>query len=97
MPVAAERLRPLGADVLNADSLRLPLRAATFDLIIDRHEALEPAETARVLAPGGTIITQQCGNDDWPELLRFFPRKTRFDDHFNRLPAGVRGRRADRR
>jgi SAM-dependent methyltransferase len=81
-PIAANRLRSFGAEVLHADSLRLPLRAASFDLVIDRHEALDPAEAARVLAPGGTIITQQCGPDDWPELRRFFSRKTQFDDHF---------------
>lgn len=87
-PVAAGRLRSLGAGVLHADSLRLPLCAASFDLVIDRHEALDPAEAARVLAPGGTIITQQCGPDDWPELRRFFPRKTRFDDHFTAYQRG---------
>jgi SAM-dependent methyltransferase len=81
-PIAAKRLRPFGTSVLRADSLRLPLRAASFDLVTDRHEALDPAEAARVLAPGGTIITQQCGPDDWPELRRFFSRKTRFEDHF---------------
>ncbi len=81
-PVAGNRLRPLGASLVRADSLRLPLGAESFDLVIDRHEALDPREAARVLAPGGTIITQQCGPDDWPELRRFFPRKTRFDDHF---------------
>ena len=90
-PVAAARLRPFGASVLHADSLRLPLRDATFDLILDRHEALDPAEAARVLAPGGTIITQQCGPDDWPELRRFFPRKTHFADHYVAYQRGFAG------
>ncbi len=80
-PIAAARLRPLGVQVVRADSLRLPFASGSFDLVLDRHEALTPADTARVLAPGGTIITQQCGPDDWPEL-RCFLEKVRFDDHF---------------
>lgn len=69
------------------DSLRLPFVASSFDLVLDRHEALEPREVARVLAPGGTVITQQCGPDDWPELGRFLP-KTVFPDHFNGYQQG---------
>jgi len=86
-PIAAERLRPLGVSVVRTDSTRLPLRASSFDLIIDRHEALDPADVARVLAPGGTVITQQCGPDDWPELGRYL-RKHVFDDHFNLYQQG---------
>jgi SAM-dependent methyltransferase len=70
-PVAAGRLRPLGVEVLHCSSLQLPLRDASFDLVLDRHEALEPAEVARVLAPGGTVVTQQCGPENWPELQQY--------------------------
>lgn len=87
-PIAAARLRPLGVHVLRADSLRLPLRDASFDLVLDRHEALEPAEVARVLAPGGCVVTQQVGHDHWPELRRWFPRKTVFPDHFHDYQRG---------
>ena len=87
-PVAARRLRPLGADVLHCSSLQLPLRDASFDLVLDRHEALDPVEVARVLAPGGAVVTQQCGPDNWPELRRFFPRKTDFGDHFHDYQRG---------
>jgi SAM-dependent methyltransferase len=86
-PVAAARLGPLGARVVRADSLRLPFVASSFDLVLDRHEALEPAEVARVLARGGTVTTQQCGLDDWRELGRFLP-KTVFPDHFNGYQQG---------
>ena len=86
-PIAAKRLRALGGSVIRTDSTRLPFRAATFDLIIDRHEALDPADVSRVLAPGGTIVTQQCGPDDWPELGRFL-RKHVFDDHFTAYQEG---------
>lgn len=80
-PIAAHRLRPLGAQVVRADSLRLPFVSESFDLVLDRHEALTPADAARVVAPGGTIITQQCGPDDWPELGPFL-EKVKFEDHF---------------
>lgn len=81
-PIAARRLRGRGADVARCSSLMLPFAAGSVDLVLDRHEALEPSEVARVLAPGGAVITQQCGPDDWPELREFFPRKTQFGDHF---------------
>ena len=50
-PVANDRLRPVGAGVVRADSLRLPFADSCVDLVLDRHEALEPAEVARVLRP----------------------------------------------
>lgn len=87
-PVAWNRLRPLGVDVVRCDSLHLPFASASFDLVLDRHEALEPAEVARVLARGGRVFTQQVGPDNWPELRRFFPRKTEFGDHFNAYQRG---------
>ncbi|MHB8376864.1 MAG: class I SAM-dependent methyltransferase [Dehalococcoidia bacterium] len=87
-PIAARRLAPLGVDVVRCSSLRLPFAGASFDLVLDRHEALDPAEAARVLAPGGAVITQQVGGDNWPELGRFFPRKTDFGDHFHGYQRG---------
>lgn len=83
-PVARDRLRPLGIPVVRArsDAHFLPFRDATFDLILSRHEAIEPAEVDRVLAPGGRFLTQQVMPDNWPELTRYFPRKTIFPDHF---------------
>ena len=86
--VARDRLGRLGVDVVRCDSLRLPLRDASFDLVLDRHEALDPAEVARVLCAGGHVITQQVGPDSWPELRTFFPRKTDFGDHFNAYQRG---------
>lgn len=80
-PVARARLAPIGVDVVRADSLRLPFGAEAFDLVLDRHEALEPPEVARVLRPGGTVITQQVGHDTWPELGRFFGT-VEFPDHY---------------
>jgi SAM-dependent methyltransferase len=80
-PVARDRLRPLGIDVLRASSLHLPIADASIDLVLDRHEELSPDECARVLRPGGAVVTQQCGPDNWREVHDFFPRATVFEDH----------------
>ncbi len=88
-PVARDRLRLLGVGVVRADSLRLPFADAAFDLVLDRHEALEPAEVGRALRPGGRMVTQQCGPHDWPELSRFLPM-TVFPDHYHAYQDGFR-------
>jgi SAM-dependent methyltransferase len=64
-PVAAARLRPRGASVVQCHSLRLPFRREAFDLVLNRHEELDPAEVARVLSPGGRLLTQQVGRAWW--------------------------------
>ncbi len=45
---------------------------------------------ARVLAPGGTILTQQIGRTWWRELRKFFPRMRDFGDLFRRYEDGLR-------
>ncbi|TDE88942.1 class I SAM-dependent methyltransferase [Occultella glacieicola] len=47
---------------------RLPLPDATFAVVLDRHEDYDPAEVARVLAPGGVFLTQQVGSTDGTRL-----------------------------
>ena len=74
-PVARQRLAPLGIPVVRCQSVQLPFADASFDLVLNRHEELEPAEAVRVLQPDGCIVTQQVGRDDWHELGQFFPRK----------------------
>lgn len=71
-PIAYERLRTIGVDVVWCRSLYLPFAGESFDLVIDRHEELSPAEVARVLAPGGHVATQQVGPNNWIELQRYF-------------------------
>lgn len=75
-PIAYRRLAPLGVGVVRCRSLRLPFADAAFDLVIDRHEELDPAEVARVLRPGGRAVTQQVGRDNWRELRQCFPAAT---------------------
>ncbi len=80
-PVAAGRLRPLGVAVVHASSLELPFASRGFDVVLNRHEELDPAEVVRALAPGGTVLTQQVHSDYHAELREYFPRMTDFGPH----------------
>ncbi len=79
-PIARKRLAPLGVSVVRCKSTRLPFRESTFDLVINRHEELDPEEVDRVLTPGGLVVTQQVGSHNWREVRRYFPRMTNFGD-----------------
>lgn len=79
-PIAYRRLRPLGVEVVGTRNLRLPFRHEAFDLVINRHEELDPAEVARLLKPGGCVVTQQVGRHQLWELRQYFPRMTDFGD-----------------
>jgi hypothetical protein len=74
--VAARRLRPLGVPVVwsedapdNVDQRpgeqcgRLPFRAGSFALVVNRHASFAAAEVERVLSAGGAFLTQQMGSD----------------------------------
>ena len=80
-PVARDRLRPLGVDVVNASSERTPWADASFDVVLSRHEAIVPADIARILRAGGVFLTQQVAKENWAELDAFFPERTVFPDH----------------
>lgn len=59
--LATERLAPLGVQVLLvqlSETSPLPLAAGEFDLILNRHGAINSEEFARILAPGGTFLTE---------------------------------------
>jgi SAM-dependent methyltransferase len=86
--VAARRLTPLGVAVVHTFNLALPFAAAGFDLVLDRHEELSPADVARVLRPAGRVLTQQCHPDYHAELREFFPRMARFEAHDQTYPSG---------
>lgn len=86
-PIAAGHLSPHGAEVVRCSSLALPFADSSFDLVLARHEELDPAEVARVLFPHGTALTQQVWNIHH-ELARFIPRRTDFGDHFRRFQEG---------
>lgn len=60
--LATERLAPLGVRVVVVALNRytpMPFADGEFDLILNRHSGTNPAEVARILAPGGTFLAQQ--------------------------------------
>ncbi|UJH69597.1 class I SAM-dependent methyltransferase [Ornithinimicrobium sp. INDO-MA30-4] len=59
---------------------RLPFADDTFDLIMNRHEAYDPAEVCRVLSPGGLFLTQQVDGRDAQELREWFGGETAYPD-----------------
>ncbi|MDO3704821.1 class I SAM-dependent methyltransferase [Micromonospora sp. C28SCA-DRY-2] len=68
--VARRVLRRVGATVVAVTpDAPLPFRDATFDLVVSRHPVrTDWAETARVLRPGGTFLSQQIGPGTVREL-----------------------------
>lgn len=75
LPVARKALEPHGVRVVDfgapdhdPDAVAMPFDDARFDLVLNRHEAYAPREVARVLAPGGVLLTQQVGSGELPEL-----------------------------
>ena len=90
VPVASARLALMDAQVVHASSLHLPFDAGAFELVLNRHEELDPAEVSRVLVPGGLFLTQQVGSDNWRELGDYFPRMTDFGPLFELYSQGLR-------
>lgn len=70
LELARSRLEPLGGEVAHvADTEPLPYADATFDLVVSRHPTVvQWPEIARVLAPGGTYLSQQVGAASVHEL-----------------------------
>ena len=79
--VARERLGPLGVTVVPIEPApdnveqhveeqrgRLPFTAASFGLVVSRHESYVATEIRRVLVPGGCFLTQQVGGSGYDEL-----------------------------
>jgi hypothetical protein len=62
LPVATARLAPLGVDVRAGSGSTLPVGDGEVTLVLNRHGLLDPAQTARVLAPHGVLLTQQVGS-----------------------------------
>lgn len=71
---ARARLSPLGIEVLEhrSDSARLPVADDSFGLVLCRHAPVDAPEISRVLAPGGTFLTEQVGGDDAQEIRALF-------------------------
>jgi len=71
--LARQRLAPLGATVVEVgEDDELPFGDGSFDLIVSRHPvSVRWASVARVLAPGGTYLSQQVGAGSVRELIDF--------------------------
>ena len=92
LKLATERLTPFGAkvvDIQQSDFGLMPFADDEFDLVLNRHAAFNPYEVGRVLAPGGSFLTQQVhglwaadllaafdAQPQWPEatLEKYVPR-----------------------
>ena len=71
LALCLERLSPLGIEVKAVqEDKRLDFPAASFDLIINRHEDLSAPEVFRCLKPGGMFITQQVGGGNNHDLAK---------------------------
>ena len=97
LPVARARLGALSpvVEVLphDPDSGPLPLADASLDVVMNRHEALVPDDAARVLRPGGLLLTQQVDGTEVPEVHRWFATEPLFPEVRPDLIA-QRGRKA---
>ena len=85
VPLAAQQLAPLGVQVVWTDAnchnsrgpqpgnrwpqRRLPFADQTFDLVLASRSAFSPHEVARILRPGGSVLTIQGGTEWRGETL----------------------------
>lgn len=58
----------------------LPFADASFDVVLNRHSGINPAEVGRVLAPGGTFFTRQVHGLWAVDLLAHFGAKPEWPD-----------------
>lgn len=86
-PVAASHLAG-SAPVVRCSSIQLPFPSHFFDVVLARHEAIDPLEIARVLKAGGCFLSQQVINDFMFELGDYFSDTVVFPDFFNDYQTG---------
>lgn len=75
VPVARKNLGPIGVEVVEYDADAggsLPFDDDSLDLVMSRHERVDAGEVARVLAPGGILLSQQVDGRDAQELHDWF-------------------------
>ena len=81
--LATDRLAPFGVTVLAVpltDYDPMPFMDNEFDLVLNRHSGFNSNEVARVLAPGGTFLTQQIHGLWADDLLAAFDAKPQWPD-----------------
>jgi SAM-dependent methyltransferase len=84
---ATEEWGPNGP-VTRCSSLQLPFSDQVFDLVLARHEAIDPIEVSRVLRPKGRFLSQQVIRDFMHELAAYFPERIIFPDFFSEYQKG---------
>ena len=75
LELASRRLEPLGARVVelnNDEYTPMPFEDAEFSLVLNRHGALYVDEIARILEPGGRLLTRQVHGLWAQDLLAAF-------------------------
>ena len=81
--LATERLFPFGAQVVDVrltDDDLMPFTNGEFDLVLNRHSGFNAKEVARILAPGGTFLTQQIHGLWAYDLLAAFDAKPQWPE-----------------
>lgn len=81
--LAGERLGSAGALVVETpvtDGDPMPFSSGAFDLVLNRHAAFNAEEVARILAPGGSFLTQQVHGLWAQDLLSVFGAKPQWPD-----------------
>jgi SAM-dependent methyltransferase len=81
--LATARLAPYGVAVVDvplSETDPMPFAAGEFDLALNRHASFNPAEVARILAPGGAFLTQQVHGLWAHDLLAAFDAKPQWPD-----------------
>jgi SAM-dependent methyltransferase len=58
----------------------MPFADGEFDLVLNRHSGLNAGEVARILAPGGTFLTQQIHGLWGQDLLAVFGTEPQWPD-----------------
>ena len=67
---APENMSPEAAAASPGRPGLLPFGDGAFDLVINKHESFRGDEVARVLAPGGTFVTQQVDYHSYDDLYQ---------------------------
>lgn len=83
LKLARERLGPLGVLVVEAENdeyTPIPFEDGAFDLVLNRHGALFVDEIARMLVPGGRLLTRQVHGLWAQDLLAAFDAQPQWPD-----------------
>lgn len=79
IPVARERLEPLGVRVISNYTIHsIPLPNSSLDLVLNRHGGYSEIELLRLLRPGGIFLTQQVGGQNCIRLNELIQDKVYF-------------------